>query len=111
MRPYKRNVRLAEYIQQELAQQILTRSKDPRFSEVTVTHVDLSPDLKNAKVFVTVFRKELAEELLFILNKSAGFFQSTLAKSAHFRSIPRITFVYDTQLETAQKITDLINKI
>lgn len=103
--------RIADQIQRELSALIAGEVKDPRVRMVTITSVELSPDLAHAKVFVT----SLAEggdrdETLAGLRNAAGFLRSMLGARLRVHSTPALRFVYDTSIETGVRLTRLIDE-
>jgi ribosome-binding factor A len=107
---YTRQDRVASLIIRELATIILQEHIDPLFSGVTLTAVKVSPDLAYAKVFVTVLDEAKTEETVEALNKSSILLQHLLAKKMKLRVVTKLTFVYDTSIEYARKMTRLIDK-
>jgi ribosome-binding factor A len=108
---FSRTRRIGELLQRELAQLIQEELKDPRVKLVTVSHVDVASDLKQAKVYVTFLReKEDIQEQLKILNKAAGFLQHGLSQRIELRAIPHLRFVYDDSIERGRHLSALIDK-
>jgi ribosome-binding factor A len=90
MLPYKRSERVSDLIREEVADIIMYRLKDPRIGFVTVTGVDLSADLKLAKVYVSILKEEERDVTLGILNSSRNFVRSLLTKRLKMKFIPAI---------------------
>jgi ribosome-binding factor A len=111
MLPYKRSERVGDLIMEEVADIIMYRLKDPRIGFVTVTGVDLSADLKFAKVYVSILKEEEREMTLEILNSSKNFIRSVLTKRLKMKFIPAIEFRLDTSIEYGFKIDKLLKKI
>ena len=109
-RSHSRVDRVADLIQQTLAHLIQREVKDPRFTSITITAVDVSPDLKNAIVFVTLLDETKAEETVRALNKAAGFFRSALAAAAELRITPKLQFRYDESISRAGRVSKLIDE-
>ena len=78
---------------------------------ITVTEVDVSPDLKNAKVYFMPLGGEQKTEVLESLNKIKGYIQKLISSDIRMRQIPRLNFVIDTTFEYASKIDNIIQKI
>ena len=72
--------RLGDLIQRELAELIRLELRDPRVGMVTLTSVDVSPDMSHAKVFFTLLEKDKLEDTLHGLKRAAGFLRSQLAQ-------------------------------
>lgn len=108
-----RAARVADQIQRDLAVLLQREMKDPRLGIVTVSAVEVSSDLQNAKVFVTFLGKEEAEEIaagVEVLSHAAGFLRSQLAKSIRMRSVPTLKFLYDKSISEGQKMSSLIEQ-
>ncbi len=108
-----RAARVADQIQRDLAVLLQREMKDPRLGIVTVSAVEVSSDLQNAKVFVTFLGKEEAEEIaagVEVLTHAAGFLRSQLAKSIRMRSVPTLKFLYDKSISEGQKMSSLIEQ-
>ena len=111
MLPYKRSKRVGDLIREEVADIILYRLKDPRIGFVTVTGVDMSPDMKNARVYVSILKEEDRELTLEILNSSKSFMRSLLSKRLRMKFIPTVEFRFDTSIEYGYKIDKLLKEI
>lgn len=108
---FPRARRVGELLQRELAQLIQEELNDPRVGLVTVSHVEVSPDLRQAKVYVTILAEEKdIQEQLKILNKAAGFLQHGLSQRVKLRAIPRLRFVYDDSIERGRHLSALIEE-
>jgi ribosome-binding factor A len=111
MLPYKRSQRVGDLVREEVADIIMYRLKDPRIGFVTVTGVDMSPDMKNARVYVSVLKEEDRELTLEILNSSKSFIRSLLSKRLRMKFIPTVEFRFDTSIEYGYKIDKLLKEI
>jgi len=108
----KRKDRVGHLIQTELGQLILTRVKDPRLGFVTVTHVDVSPDLKSALVFFSVMGDGKAKESSQkALEKAAGFLQREIGTTLKLRFTPRLHFRLDDSLDQGFEIDRVLREI
>ena len=101
--------RLGDLIQREVSYLIRQEVRDPRFGMITITSVDVSPDVKHAKIFFTVLEKEKLPETLAGLNRSAGFLRSQLAKRIQMYTTPELRFVYDESVERGDHLSRLID--
>jgi ribosome-binding factor A len=109
-REYSRAARLADQIQRDLAGLIRLEVKDPRVGLVTVTAVEVSPDLNHARVFVTALAdKDGKNETLLALQHAAGFLRSRLSHSLTVRQVPELRFVYDESVERGLRLSKLID--
>jgi ribosome-binding factor A len=105
-----RNVRVGEQIQKELATLISTEAKDPRIRQVTLTGVDLSPDMRYARVmFTTLDGGAVREAALLGLQRSTSFFRARLSALLSLRVMPRLQFVYDNTVERGAYLSHLID--
>ena len=100
--------RLGDLIQREVSELIRLELRDPRVGMITITSVDVSPDITHAKIFFTVLEKEKLPETLEGLKRSAGFLRSQLAKRVKMYTIPELRFVYDETVERADHLSRLI---
>jgi len=101
--------RLGDLIQRELSELIRLELRDPRVGMLTITSVDVSPDMSHAKVFFTMFEKDKLEDTLHGLKRSAGFLRSQLAKRITMYTTPEIRFEYDESVERGDRISRLID--
>jgi ribosome-binding factor A len=110
MKP-QRTHRVAEQIQQELADLLRTEVKDPRVGMVTVTHVDVSADMAHAKVYFTSLSgREHGREAVAALSRVAGFLRSQLAQRLKLYTVPQLAFVYDASIESGMELSRLIDE-
>lgn len=111
MLPYKRSQRVGDLIREEVADIIMYKLKDPRIGFVTVTGVELSPDMKLARVFVSILKEEEREATLDALNSSKAFMRTILAKHLRMKYIPHLDFKLDSSIEYGFKIDKLLKEI
>jgi ribosome-binding factor A len=103
--------RVDEAVKQVLSEAI-PALKDPRIGFVTVTAVDTTTDLDQAKVWVSVFGGERQRErTLTALEGAAGVLQATLNRELKLRRTPRLQFVYDRAVEHGVRMTHLIDEL
>lgn len=103
--------RLAEAIKAETAD-ILRQLKDPRIGFVTVTAVDVSSDLRYAKVRVSVMGDpEEQAQTLRTLQRAQGFVRSELGRRIRLRYAPEVTFTLDDSIREGIRLTTLIDEI
>ena len=110
---YSRTQRVADYLQRELAELIQHELRDPRLGMISVTGVDVSRDLGHARVYYTRLDCDTAEqaaESTSVLNKAAGFLRSELSRDATMRSVPRLSFYFDTSVGQGRHLESLISK-
>lgn len=120
---FGRNQRVAQFIKEELS--ILVQREFPlnQFGMITLTNVDVSPDLGNANIFITVLGNNMLDsddetaiekakaELVSELNEKKGYFRQELSHMLTSRGVPHIQFHYDESIERAQRLTDIINSV
>jgi ribosome-binding factor A len=103
--------RVNEVIRQVLGDAIATDLKDPRIGFVTVTHVDTSPDLRSARVYVSVLGSESdRERALAGLRSSHGFLQGRIASELRMKRTPTLTFLYDESVDRGVRISRLLDQ-
>jgi ribosome-binding factor A len=100
--------RLGDLIQREVADLIRLEVRDPRVGMITITSVDVSPDLSHAKIFFTVLEKDKLPDTLAGLGRSAGFLRSQLAKRIKMYTTPQLRFEYDESVERGDHLSRLI---
>ena len=103
--------KVADLVQRELSELIRLELRDPRVGMVTITSVDVSPDLSHAKVFVTLLQKEKLQETLQGLQRAAGFLRSQLAHRMKMYTTPELRFVYDESVERGDRLSQLIDSV
>ena len=103
--------KLDSILQKEISTIILQDINDPKLGFVTVTEVVVSPDLKNAKVYVSFLGKNyMKRDGIQTLRKSKGYIKSQLAKRIKIRKIPDLIFEVDDTLDKAERIEDILSK-
>jgi ribosome-binding factor A len=108
----KRTVQVAGVLQQEISELLVRKVKDPRLEMVTITGVDISPDLKMARIYFSRFGS--AEDLKKVvegLQSSAGFLRRELGHRMKLRHVPELNFVHDTSFEYGDRIESLLKEI
>jgi len=104
--------RVAEQMKKEVSQIIQEELKDPRVGFVTVTGVDISNDLRYAKIYISILSSgEEETETLEVLNNAKGFIRSEIGKRIRLRFTPEITFKLDKSLERGAYINKLITQV
>jgi len=108
----RRVQKVSEAIREVVSMAILTEVKDPRVRDVTVTFVEVSGDLRQAKVHVSVMGDETQQKLsLRGLQNSAGFLQSKVAKRIDTRYTPRLEFVLDLGVKRSIEIAKILQQV
>ncbi len=107
--PGDRMRRVNEALREILSARIAAGLKDPRVGFVTVTAVDTSPDLRHARVYVSVLGGEgEREETLAGLNSSHGYLQAAIGGELRMKRTPTLTFVHDESVDRAFRIQALL---
>ena len=101
--------RLGDQIQRELSELIRLELRDPRVGMITITSVDVSPDMSHAKVFFTMLEKDKLADTLQGLKRSAGFLRAQLAKRTSMYTTPELRFEYDESVERGDRLSRLID--
>ena len=107
--------RISSVIRKEIAKIIQNDINDQRIKDVIITDVEMSKDLKNARIFFIVFnnKEKRDEEIKLItktINASKLFFKKQLSKNSNLRSVPNLRFIYDETESKAYELEQLINK-
>ena len=111
--PSQRQLRVGEEIRHAIAALIERGAmKDPELRDVpvTVTEVRISPDLRNAQVFVTPLGGGDTARIVAALNRAAPYFRAQVASSLRLKFAPRISFAADTSFEQATKIDAILRR-
>ena len=108
-----KNIRVNEEVHRELSNIIRGEIKDPRIHPMTsVVAVEVAPDLKTAKAYISVLGDEKAQkDTLAGLRSAEGFIRVKLAKSINLRNTPEITFILDQSIEYGVKMSKMIDDV
>lgn len=108
-----KNTRINAEVQKELANLIRGEIKDPRIAPMTcVTDVQVAPDLKTCKVWISVLGDEFARsETMQGLRSAEGFMRRHLANTLNLRNTPTLTFIADTSTEYGMVMSEKIDKV
>ena len=108
----RRVLKAAEAIREVVSMAILTEIKDPRVRDVTVTYVELSADMRAAKVHVSIMGDEKRQQLsLHGLQNSAGFLQSRINDRIDTRYSPRLSFVLDLGVKNSLEVARILKEV
>lgn len=110
-REFPRTRRIGEQIRRDLAQLIRDEiGDDPRMVMISITGVEVTRDLSQAKVYVTMLG-DVAEraEVVERLNQAAPMLRRELGRKMHIRSVPRLSFIYDEVVERGARLSSLIS--
>ena len=124
---FGRHQRVAQFIKEELS--VLVQREFPlnQYGMITLTNVDVSPDLGSATIYVTVLNADSSdsdsdessmssstqakEKLVAELNEKKGLFRQEISHMLTSRGVPTLRFKYDESIERAQRLTDIINSV
>jgi len=108
----KRATRVGEQILKFIAGLLVEEIRDPRVKRVTLTDINLSDDLKNARIYFSVIGAEdEVKKAIIGLESAKGFIKRKLAKGSQLRYVPNIFFEYDPTLATGNRLEQLFKKI
>jgi ribosome-binding factor A len=110
-RPVKRSTRVGELLREILAAILLERVADPRLQEITITEVDMSPDLKLARVYYAVRQGADQDEVIIALDKALGFIKQEVAREHILRTMPEFHFLPDQTLDKAARMEELLESL
>ncbi len=101
--------RLGDLIREEISSLLIREIKDPRIGLLTITDVEVSRDIRTAKVFYTVGGDRGArEQTQRGLESAVGFIKTAIAHNLTIKRVPELTFIYDSSLEYGQKIDRIL---
>ena len=110
-KPYSRSERVGKQILDIISSTAIRKIDLSSLGFVTFTKVDISPDLKNAKIYYSVINKKISDQELDIaINKKQKAFKKFLAPELHLRAIPKIKFINDKFSFYQEKIDRLLNE-
>jgi ribosome-binding factor A len=108
----RRRQQVADLIRDEVSEILATEMKDPRLGLVSITRVEMSPDLRYATIHASVYgEEEEQQETLQALSGASGFIRRLIAPRLRIRHIPAIRFRLDHSMEHAEQITRTLNEL
>jgi ribosome-binding factor A len=108
----RRLLKAAEAIREVVSMAILTELRDPRVKNVTVVGVEVAPDMREAKVLVSIMGNESQERTtLKGLQNASGFLQTRIAERIDTRFTPRLTFVVDEGVKKSVAVQQILEQI
>ena len=111
-KPYNRSDRVGKQILEIISSIAIKYIDLSSLGFITFTGVDISPDLKNAKIFFSVINQTIPDdELEIIINKKQKAFKKFLSPELHLRTTPKIKFLNDKKFSYKEKIDSLLNDI
>ena len=106
----KRARRVSDLIHRNVAEFLQKEVNDPRLNKISITGVEVSADLSQAKVFYTLLDINDLKEVKVALKKATGYCRHLLAQTTTLRFVPLLQFIYDDSIERGNRISSLINK-
>ena len=104
--------RINEELKKEISHIITFEIKDPHLTGlISVTKVKTTPDLRYARVFISIINEKNRKESLRILKNSSSYIRSEIAKKINLRNTPELVFEFDESIEYGAKIDELIKKV
>ena len=108
----KRSTRVADAVRRELSVLLLTKVRDVQLTSVSISRVEVSDDLKQARIFFTVLGgRKAIKEAGAALERARGFMRSHLAKNLNMRYTPNLLFKYDEIAEKVEHIENIFQEI
>jgi ribosome-binding factor A len=108
----RRLLKAAEAVREVVSTAILTELRDPRVRDVTVTGVEVAPDMRSAKIHVSIMGDEKRQNLGLIgLRNSAGFLQSKIKERIDTRYIPRLVFEIDKGIKHSIEVARILREV
>jgi len=109
---FKRSQRIQELLLEEISKLLQSGLKDPRIGFATLTRVEVSDNLKHAKIFVSVMGSEQEKiDTLEALKSAKGFIRNSLGKNLYLRYLPELEFKKDDNAEHVEKITRILKDL
>ncbi|MCZ7601783.1 MAG: 30S ribosome-binding factor RbfA [Melioribacteraceae bacterium] len=106
-----RREKIEHLIKEELSLIFLHKLQDPEFGLTTITSVKVSPDVRIAKVYFSVFNKENREMMLNKVNELSGFIRGQLAQKVKLRHTPELHFYIDDTIDYVEKMENIFKKL
>jgi len=107
-----REKRIGELIKEKISTLLREKVADPRIGFVSIIDVEVAPDLKSAKVFISIFGTEKAQkESMAGLLSAKGFIQGEVGRTLDLRYTPVLTFIADKTMERASRIMAIMNRL
>jgi ribosome-binding factor A len=108
----RRSQRVADLVRAELSLLVLTEAHDPDLRRVTITDVEMPPDLKSARVFFSCLGSdEEREKAAEALRRASGFLRREVGQRCKLRYAPELHFISDRSLERGARIEELLQQV
>ncbi len=99
-----KRARLEKLLMEEIAGLVVKDIKDPRLADVVITHVELSQDMKRARVYFTTLQEGREKEAENALKHAGAFIRAKLSKNLKIKRLPELDFVFDKELKRMENI-------
>ena len=109
--PYKRSARVSDLVREEVADIIMNKIKHKTLGFVTVTGAKVSPDLRNATIYLSVLNDDEKVRTVRKLNESKSFIKGELGKRLQMKYIPKLIFKIDEAVEYGRKIDTMLDNL
>lgn len=111
-REFSRSSRVAQAVSRQLSTILRTQVKDPRVKQLTVTEVEVTKDLRQAKIYVTSMMDESVDidDVMAALDRATGYIRRQLAAQVDLRHCPNLLFAYDNSISEGARMSALIDK-
>lgn len=110
--PSTRQRRVQELLVQDISDILRREMRDPRIGFVTITDAEVTPDLRQARIYFSVLGSgEEREETGKALNRAAGFIRGEFAKRSQMRYVPELRFVFDTSVDRGSRLNALLEQV
>jgi ribosome-binding factor A len=107
-----RQQKMARVLRDELSRIIREEVNDPRLGLVSITGVDVAPDMKSARVYVSVYgSQDEQQQSLDVLVRASGFLRGEFGRQINLRYTPQLFFELDTSLERGARVVELLHEI
>lgn len=100
----RKRARFAKLLMEEIASMVHSELKDRRLEGVVITWLELSEDLKRARVYFTTLEEGKEEEAQSLLNSASPYIRSQLMRRLRVKSVPELNFVFDRELKRMERI-------
>jgi ribosome-binding factor A len=112
MTAYSRMNRINDLLQEEIARLLLREIKDPRIGFVSITRVKTNKDMRNARVFISIYGEEETQvQALEGLASAAGYIRKQLFRNLSLKTVPKLTFVLDESIAYSDRISSLLREL
>ncbi len=113
-RGFKRSERVSQQLHELLASNLLTTVSDPRIADVHITYVDLTPNLRYARIYYVLFGDEergFDQEVQDALDGSLGLLKREVGVQLQLKFMPQMEFKFDESIERGRRIEDILSKL